>query len=281
MPSFLPPPFDALALLVLALVIGMFSFLYFGRGKRRSRNSSSVGKDDRSRLVTASGRFKNLSEEENAELHALMWADWENIEPAQVDRFKELMRKGGFSEMIIDLEIKNKSRKKYRTLTVDTLHGIPDEDLVTALHDYLNFNIGEHTGEGRIDEPTFIRALSPGFQAFWSTSILEGQVDNGGFSQFFWNNSRVYGLDALKGFKLLGATDKAAIVEAAIQRAVANADEYRRFRAADTLDAYREWDKASAQDFAELDSRYGQSSDDLNSLIVQYVRKHPEEFVGE
>jgi hypothetical protein len=282
MSSFLPPPYDTLIIPVIVVAVVVLAGSYFfGMLKGRSDRRSRAGKADGSRLVTASGRVKNLSDEENAELRALMWADWEKIEPAQVERYKELMRKGGFSEMIIEFNIKNYTRKKYRTLTVDILHEIPDEDLTSTLFDHVTFKIGEHTGEGGMDEPTFIRTLSPGFQAFWSTTILEGEVDNGGFSQFFWNASRVYGLDAIEGYKRLGAHDKAEIVEEAVKKAVDNADEYTRLRETGTLEAYQEWDKASDSDFRELEHRYGKSPDDLDALVVQYVRSHPEEFVGE
>ena len=36
----------------------------------------------------------------------------------------------------------------------------------------------------------FVRSLSPGMRMMWGVFMVDSEVNNGGFNQFFWNSSR-------------------------------------------------------------------------------------------
>ena len=68
-------------------------------------------------------------------------------------------------------------------------------------------------GEGKDHE---IRAaITPELMALWAILNADGQVCNGGFSQFFYNSYGELAEEALEGFKLFGMDEYAAIFEEA------------------------------------------------------------------
>jgi hypothetical protein len=54
--------------------------------------------------------------------------------------------------------------------------------------------------------------LSPVERTYYSVSILEGEVHNGGFDQFFWNSSGSIFSEACTGLKILGADQSLALL---------------------------------------------------------------------
>jgi hypothetical protein len=61
------------------------------------------------------------------------------------------------------------------------------------------------------DEPGYrqgiLARISPGQRAVWSTLQCCGEVQNGGFSQLFYNSNGEMTHDAIAGFRLFGARD--------------------------------------------------------------------------
>lgn len=45
-------------------------------------------------------------------------------------------------------------------------------------------------------QPRVVRALPPGLRGLWGVCMVDGQVNNGGFQQFFRNDSRYYVAEA-------------------------------------------------------------------------------------
>ena len=94
-----------------------------------------------------------------------------------------------------------KNRKIYKELTTDILDSIPDDKLEQAIFD----NIYEIIGDDYENELNNVKKLSKGQQAFFSTWIIEGEVNNGGFNQFYFNSSGQYAEMAESGFMTIGA----------------------------------------------------------------------------
>ena len=61
-----------------------------------------------------------------------------------------------------------------------------------------------------------IHQLTPVLQGYWAAQMLEGEVGNGGFNQFFFNSSGAYISDAIAGFQLFGLKDHAAVAHQAL-----------------------------------------------------------------
>jgi hypothetical protein len=65
---------------------------------------------------------------------------------------------------------------------------------------------------------TSLRNLSRGEHALWFTFIVQCEVENGGFAQYFWNmeSEEFYG-EAAQGFAELGATQHLAVFNEALR----------------------------------------------------------------
>jgi hypothetical protein len=110
------------------------------------------------------------------------------------------------------------------------------------------------------------------FAAIWA---LEGEVNNGGFSQYFWNSSGSTANYAPSALRRIGASKCALIVERAL-RVVSHDplpdDDNTRSALVDSLD-----DEANTR-LESLDSEFFEYPDNLTALLFEFVRAHPEEF---
>lgn len=93
------------------------------------------------------------------------------------------------------------NRPKYDELTVQIIDSIKDDDLVLAIMD----NLWAKMRKDMSDDFEVISSLSRERQAIYSTYIVEGEVNNGGFNQFYFNSSGQYADMAVDGFELLEA----------------------------------------------------------------------------
>jgi len=165
------------------------------------------------------------------------------------------------------------NRKRYQTLTADTLKAIADDDLEMALIDFVNCKV-EKSGKPERD---VFNGLSPGFRAVFATWILEGEVNNGGFNQFFWNSSGDYAADAVAGYDLIGVPAYARLMRRAI--AIRDADRARTqsFKDRGTLEAFSE--SYQNNRLSKLDDEFYKLGD-LSAARIKFVRAHPGMFVG-
>jgi hypothetical protein len=142
---------------------------------------------------------------------------------------------------------------KYRTLTPALVAAEPDSTLEWAIIQHVTWRInGDYDREREI-----VMALSPGLRMVYTTWGVEAEVNNGGFSQYFENAAGQFAAEALAGYRRLGATPFAALLERAM--------------------AARQTGNTGA--YEALDTEFY----DLASPIaarVRYIREHPDEFVS-
>jgi hypothetical protein len=121
--------------------------------------------------------------------------------------------------------------------------------------------------------------LSAGFRAVYATQVLEGEVDNGGFSQFFFNSSAEFTYEARDGFWLIGARQTAQVVVDAIALEMEKGTPYSRFPDSFTYhqDLGERYDYA---DYTDLEDHFYARPENLSRLRIKYMREHPEQFVG-
>lgn len=110
------------------------------------------------------------------------------------------------------------------------------------------------------------------FSAIW---VLEAEVNNGGFSQYFFNSSRETSPFVVEACHAIGARQAAAICSRAITCAFPNGIPgdllQMRMAAADFPDTVE-------QSLNEIDCEFYKYPDDLTELLFSYVAAHPEEF---
>jgi len=168
-----------------------------------------------------------------------------------------------------------KASAKATPLTEQLLSQTPDDRLEALVMDHLNARTEADSYE-RSHE--IVSAMSKGFQMMYATWLLEAEVNNGGFHQFFWNHSGLFAKEALEGLKLVGADEHAKLVGKSIAVYESEKPKMDNARRHDTLEAFGE--SARESKFDELDSAFYALKEDLSALRIRYIRAHPRDFVS-
>lgn len=166
------------------------------------------------------------------------------------------------------------NRKKYTAFTADILKSIPDDKLEMAILDYItDVKLkGNYNEEHRI-----IKSLSKGMQVIYITWSLDGEVNNGGFIQYFYNSSGMFAgdlieaLHEMKAFKTEKIAAEAITVynkERALHEKVKNDGSLESF-----MSSYGE------SELGRLDELFYKSGEDLSKLRIKYIRENTELFI--
>ena len=105
--------------------------------------------------------------------------------------------------------------------------------------------------------------------------MLEGEVNNGGFDQYFFNSSGEYAHETLKALEEIKANQMAEILNSAIKEfptlPIPKDTEQRRELMEDIPDSISDtWDK--------LDDEFYEYPENLTELVIEYVRANKKEF---
>jgi len=167
------------------------------------------------------------------------------------------------------------NRKIYARLDPSTLRSIPDSDVEQAIFHYVTSKLdGHYDQQGEI-----VRRLSAGVRATYLTWILEAEVNNGGFNQYYFNTDGEFALEAADAFQYFGASEHAALMREANSVRAAEATEMAKFKKKGTLEAFSESYEHSK--LGPLDARFYKLSENLRQLRIARIRQMPEQFSGE
>lgn len=114
-------------------------------------------------------------------------------------------------------------------------------------------------------------ALSPPERVFRCVWELEAEVNNGGFTQYFFNSSGRHAPDAPAALRAIGAAATAVLVDAALElmgRGVSWGDDVRRQAAVERLE------HGAGARLEALDAKFYACPDDLTVKLHAYVAKH-------
>ena len=142
---------------------------------------------------------------------------------------------------------------------------------VFRLTDALIRQMGDRSDADSVD---FIRSQSPGLKMIWGLFSLEGEVNNGGFTQFFWNSSRHYLPEVREGCILIGAHEHLGLFEEALAVYEEHRGRLGALKDENSLEAFSTSYEPDV--FHELDNRFFE----LDSMPLQlaYIRQHLDEF---
>ncbi|HEU4387012.1 MAG TPA: DUF4375 domain-containing protein [Blastocatellia bacterium] len=167
-----------------------------------------------------------------------------------------------------------RNRKIYSALDSATLRAIPDSDIEQAVIDYVSTKL-----EGNYDrEMQIVNGLAPGTRALYLTWVVEGEVNNGGFNQYYYNTDGKFSEQATAAFEFFGAVEHAGLMREA--NAVRAAEEQRmaKYKDRGTLEAFSE--SYQETNLGPLDDRFYQLKEDLSALRIARIRSSPEMFEG-
>jgi len=167
-----------------------------------------------------------------------------------------------------------RNRKIYTSLDLKTLRSIADKQLEQAIVDYVM-----HKHKSNPDEDAVLKSLSPGNRALWLTWIVEGEVNNGGFNQYYWNTAGRHSSEAVAAFEFFSASNHAAIMREANVIRKQEADLIKVYEDKNTTKAFSESYEISK--LGPLDDRFYALTENLSELRIARIRANPELFTGE
>lgn len=166
------------------------------------------------------------------------------------------------------------NRTIYTELNGEVIKTIPDEDLEQAIRDFIGLKI-DHDWKNDVKR---VPALGPGFSAVYFLSVLETEVNNGGFNQLFHNQGREAVVQARQGADLLGLSALSSLIARALEKEEVEREKMAKVKEAGTLEAFF----ASYGDlsFASLDDEFLSLEDSLEEARIAFIRTHSELFEG-
>jgi len=162
---------------------------------------------------------------------------------------------------------------RFRELRAEVLSTVPDHSLAAAVYTHAL----HHCLPSLDQEMAIISALPLPVRAVYATVLLDNEVLNGGFSQFFWNSTGQFARMAVEGLDYFGAQEHARVTRAAVAVYESGRAGLTRFREEGSDEAFRSFSKASKlQPFDE--QYYALGGDSLSDILSQFIRHHLQDF---
>jgi len=163
------------------------------------------------------------------------------------------------------------ARRKYRVLTPAVMAEIPDDRLVQAVVDHVvDFRVRGDLAHHR----EIVDALPPGQRWIYAMWQTDAEVMNGGFVQFFFNGSGDFALEALEGYRRIGAAGRVSILKRAV--AAVSSGPPSRESLDKGLAEFRGSGRITGID--GLDREWYELAEDDAAMKVKYIRGNPELF---
>jgi hypothetical protein len=110
---------------------------------------------------------------------------------------------------------------------------------------------------------------------FYLNQNLEREVNNGGFGQYFINSSGDYAHETVRSLKLVGAAHTGDILQKAIdhfpnKKVPKDRD--------DRISIVEKIEENASEVWDDLDQKFYEYADDLNTLNIEYVKRNKGEF---
>lgn len=167
-----------------------------------------------------------------------------------------------------------KNRKVYRELSPKIIRSIPDEDLPQAIHDFIGLKIHQDWE----NDHKLVPNLGPGFTAVYFLSLLDAEVNNGGFYQLFYNCGRDSVVHAKEGADLMGLRALSSVVAEALRIEESERAKMEAVKAKGDLEEFfRSYEEIS---FEAADEAFMALDLDLHKEQVRFIRTHSQMFEG-
>ena len=114
--------------------------------------------------------------------------------------------------------------------------------------------------------------LTDGERIIYLIGDVEGEVNNGGFSQYFFNSSGKYANEAISALKTVGAEYTSSLLEQAMKI----------YKNGPTSESRNEPEEDLTEDqeekLNELDNKFYEYKDNLSKLQIEYIKNHITDF---
>jgi hypothetical protein len=159
-------------------------------------------------------------------------------------------------------------------LNDEVLASTPDDAVEGKIYDFALAKIGGNFKK----EEEIICSLGVGVRSLYVTSLVNHEVCNGGFNQFYFNSTGKFALLAPAAFEFFGANTLAAVVRAANSERASEAKWMRAFTRIRTMENFMNSYRHTK--LRPFDEQYWQQQETLASLRIAKIRASPEAFYG-
>ena len=163
---------------------------------------------------------------------------------------------------------------RFRHLTPALIASLSVDDIGDAILQHVEWRVIAH----KDDRAAAFESLSAGTRAIYTTFLVDAEVNNGGFNQFFYNPYGALAGHALAGYELLGAEEYAAIMRAAIATRESERERMAPYYDDGSLEAF----SASYQhtQLGELDQRYYSLGDRIYDAWAVFAHERADLLTG-
>jgi hypothetical protein len=165
-----------------------------------------------------------------------------------------------------------KNRPIYKVLTVEIIDNTPDDKLLQTIID----NLYEKIPKDYSKEYQTVLSWSVSQQAIYFITNLDGEVNNGGFNQWYYNSSGQFAKFTPDALKLIGAIKFSELVTRA-NRIYRIENEKITKHQDGTIEGFSKSYEDNPLD--GLDSEYYDLKEDLQGLQIEFIRKHKNDFI--
>lgn len=176
-----------------------------------------------------------------------------------------------------------KNRKIYTELNSEIIKTIKDNAVEQAIIDYVSLKLEDKSGDQVYET---VIALPEGYVDVFATWELEAEVNNGGFDQYFFNTGGEFALEAIEGFKKMGADKMARLVKKALDKSL---NEHLVDKLANKKDGNAEAsnnsdkendkeNKQAAANYEALDELFYAEEELISPKRIKFIRENPDLF---
>lgn len=158
--------------------------------------------------------------------------------------------------------------RKNNNLTRKLVDEIPDDKLLDVVWDYVNFNMDEDYGAK--EEKSLMKIPEP-FRMVYILRKLQGEVNNGGYDQYFFNSSGYYVFETIQYLKTIKAENTRKLTEKALGLVNKENLEKEEFKE-QQINRQIDYDDV-CDELDELDSKFYESKENLDEFMVKYLRE--------
>jgi hypothetical protein len=163
-------------------------------------------------------------------------------------------------------------RARLSEISSASLKSLVGEELDMAVYEYVETCLG-----GADDPKLALRSLPRGLQIFYLSFIVEVEVMNGGFNQFFWNSSAEWAGLLAPALRELQATEAADIFDQALAITRSETAASAKFKAEATLEAFST--SYAETKLNKFDDAFSGWAEKFPLLRAKLLRDHEEIFL--
>jgi hypothetical protein len=168
-----------------------------------------------------------------------------------------------------------KNQPIYKSLTPEIISKIKDDELELAIFENISINMGGNEREQR----DIVMALTPGQRAIYVTWIVESEVNNGGFTQFYFNSSGELADMGEEAFNTIGAIEFAELMKQANETYVRIKDDLEKYNDRTTESFSKSYENNPLND---MDDKFYKlyTEEPLAEMRIKFIRDNVNQFIA-